>query len=557
MPFQSPRSSDAPGMLAWLAKLAARGLVIALAAGVPLVLCVLLTRYEAVRIGRSEAALASNFVVNQVMAIVEQARDAARSVAPHAGAPCETLSRELSLAAATQPYVRTLNILDSDHVACSSATGNQSIAVETFLNGNVRTPRGDWLMIVPGTPLVANRPALLVAVRAIGGRNVVAAVDSQYLLDLLHAAAPHNEFRQATLRVGTGPALHEIPAGGDPARDEAGGDSPMESAPLLADVRRTLDGSVIELRLQGLPERLNATWRVLLFRYLPWTALLAALLVWLVYRVQQSRRSRREQLLRAIRAGEFHVEYQPLFGVASGRCEGAEALLRWVRPGIGTVRPDEFIQAAEEEHVIVPLTQHLLTLIAQDVMKWATLPGFHLGINFAPEHLSSEALLPDVRNFTRSIGGRGIEVVLEITERSLVRNTDVAQRNLVALRRDGVRVAIDDFGTGFCSLSYLEKFPFDILKIDRGFVLTIDAQERSAVVLDSIIGLAHSLDAKLVAEGVASQAQFDYLCARGTNWIQGFFYAKPMPADDFGRWYRGPGMAPFPAPVVAAAREAT
>ncbi|WP_310630399.1 MULTISPECIES: EAL domain-containing protein [unclassified Paraburkholderia] len=540
-------------MLARLAKLAARAAVIALAAALPLLVCALLTRYEAVRIGRSEAALASNFVVNQVIAIVEQARKAARSVAPHAALPCETLSRELSLAAAMQPYVRTLSIVDGDRVACSSAFGNQSFSIEAFMNGNARAPRGDWLMIVPGTPMVANRAALLVAVRASGGRKVMAVVDSQYLLDLLHAAAPHTEFRQATLRVGTGPALHEIPNGtADHASSETNDDSPMESAPLLADVRRTLDGSVIELRLQGLPERLNATWRLLLLRYLPWTAVLAALLVWLVHRVQQSRRSRREQLLRGIRAGEFHVEYQPLFGVASGRCEGAEALLRWVRPGIGTVRPDEFIQAAEEEHVIVPLTQHLLKLIARDVMKWPTLPGFHLGINFAPEHLSSEALLPDVRAFTRAIGGRGIEVVLEITERSLVRNTDVAQRNLVALRSEGVRVAIDDFGTGFCSLSYLEKFPFDILKIDRGFVLTIDAQERSAVVLDSIIGLAHSLDAKLVAEGVASQAQFDYLCARGTHWIQGFFYAKPMPADAFAHWYRGPGMEPFPASAAHA-----
>jgi sensor c-di-GMP phosphodiesterase-like protein len=107
-------------------------------------------------------------------------------------------------------------------------------------------------------------------------------------------------------------------------------------------------------------------------------------------------------------------------------------------------------------------------------------------------------------------------------------------------------VAIDDFGTGYCSLSYLEQFPFDILKIDRGFVLTIDAEGRSAVVLDTIINLAHQLGAQLVAEGVETQAQFDYLRARGVAFIQGFLYAMPMTPAAFAQWYRSKGKSGFP-----------
>lgn len=505
---------------------AAQVAMMALAAALPVLLCAAFMRYEATRLVRNEAELASNFVVNQVVAIAERARNTARVVAPRAAQPCTELVAALTFGTATEPYIRTLNVVDGDRLVCSSALGQQMAGIA--LDGGL--PRGDWLAIVPRTPMVADRPALLVGVRAPGGRAVVAVVDSQYLLDLLHAAAPLTAYRQAELRVGTGTSLHE-------ARD----DTPLASSPLVADTHKLVVGSVIDLQLHGEPAHLNEIWRSLLLRYMPWAVAFSALLAWLVHRVQRSRQSRREQLLRAIRAGEFHVEYQPLYGVESGRCEGAEALLRWVRPRIGAVRPDEFIQAAEEDGVIVPLTQHLLTLIARDVMLWGTRPGFHLGINFAPEHLSGEDLLPDVRRFIAQIAGRQIQTVMEITERSIMRNTGQARRNLDALRAEGVQVAIDDFGTGYCALSYLEKFPFDFLKIDRGFVLTIDAEGRSAVVLDTIVSLAHSLGARIVAEGVASQEQFEYLRARGAHYIQGFLYAKPMPADVFSRWYSRAG----------------
>ncbi|CAB3802490.1 putative cyclic di-GMP phosphodiesterase PdeN [Paraburkholderia caffeinitolerans] len=504
---------------------AARVAMMALAAALPVLLCAAFTRYEAERLVRNEAELASNFVVNQVVAIAERARNTARVVAPRAAQPCTELAAALTYGTATEPYIRTLNVVDGDRLVCSSALGKQmpvmhSIAVDG------RLPRGDWLAIVPRTPMVADRAALLVGVRAPGARAVIAVVDSQYLLDLLHAAAPLSAYRQAELRVGTGTSLLE-----------ASDDTSLASSPLVADTRKLFAGSVINLQLHGEPAHLNEIWGSLLLRYMPWVVVFSALLAWLVHRVQRSRQSRREQLLRAIRGGEFHVEYQPLYGVESGRCEGAEALLRWVRPGIGTVRPDEFIQAAEEDGVIVPLTQHLLKLIARDVMLWGTRPGFHLGINFAPEHLSGEDLLSDVRRFLAQIAGRQIQTVMEITERSIMRNTGQARSNLEALRAEGVQVAIDDFGTGYCALSYLEKFPFDILKIDRGFVLTIDAEGRSAVVLDTIVSLAHSLGARIVAEGVASQEQFEYLRARGAHYVQGFLYAKPMRADVFSRWY--------------------
>lgn len=520
---------------------ASRWLVLVVVAALPLLLCVSLGRYEAQRIAQREASLASAFIIGQVVSIVETAQGSAQTFASRAAQPCGQLSADLTLKAATVPYVRTINVLYEDRVDCSSALRQEAIPLMALLGAHTPVPDGEWLKLVSDTPMVRNRPSLLVGVAGEQGRTVVAVVDVQYLLDLLHGAAPLTVFRQAELSVGAGAVLREAQALVH-----------VRDAPLLADVRKPLSGATIELRIYGLPERIRETWGGLLLRYLPWSAALSALLVWLVRRLQQSRQSRRDQLLRAIRANEFHVEYQPLYGVAKGNCDGVEALLRWVRPGVGEVRPAEFIQAAEEEHVIVPLTQHLLKLIVRDVATWDVPQGFHLGVNFAPEHLSGEQLVGDVRALCAAVVPRGVAVVVEITERTLVRNTEQARANLEALRSAGVEVAIDDFGTGFCSLSYLEKFPFDILKIDRGFVLTIEPEGRSSVVLDCIIDLAHSLGAKLVAEGVETQMHLDYLCARGVTWIQGFVYAKPMPSEAFVRWYRANGARLSPsAPMTA------
>ena len=517
-----------------------RLLVLLVVALIPILLCVALGRYEAERIARREATLASTFIIGQVVSIVETAQSAAHMFAPRSAEACETLSPDLTLKAASVPYVRTLNILYGGRIDCSSAIAQQAIPADGLLNGYM--PASDeWLRIVDDTPMVRNRPSLLVGVAGEAGHAVVAVVDVQYLLDLLHGAAPLTVFRQAELRVGEGTVLREAMALVN-----------VRGAPLLIDMQKRMSGDTIDLKIYGRPERINEAWGALLLRYMPWAAALSALLVWLVRRLQQSGQSRREQLLRGIRANEFHVEYQPIYGVATQRCEGVEALLRWVRPGKAALRPDEFIQAAEEEHVIVPLTQHLLKLIARDVATWDVARGFHVGVNFAPEHLSGEQLVSDVRGLRAAVASRGAMITLEITERTLVRNTERARNSLATLRQEGVNVAIDDFGTGYCSLSYLERFPFDILKIDRGFVLTIEPEGKKAVVLDSIIDLAHSLGARLVAEGVETQVQRDYLCALGVTYIQGFFYAKPMPSEAFMRWYRANGAHMSPDPHMTA-----
>jgi EAL domain-containing protein (putative c-di-GMP-specific phosphodiesterase class I) len=509
---------------------ARRGYAPLLLAVAPLLLCLVLTWYGAQRSARDEAALAAIFIRNQVGFILEQSRGAAQRLAPATAGSCAELMPGLMREAAVAPYLRTLNVLEHDRLYCSSALGLQEVPLKDFAGAPEHAPPGPWLRLVDGTPMVPDRPALLVGEPGRGGRSVLAVVDDRYLLDLLRAVTPLDVFRQVELRFGDGPAIYEVSA------DAAGA-----SGPLLAHLRVDLREGPLDLRIYGLQAHLYRTWGALLLRFVPLAAVVAGFLAWLWFRLQRERHSLRERLLKGIRAGEFHVEYQPLYGVQTGRCEGAEALLRWDRKDIGLVRPDVFITQAEAEHAIVPLTQHMLKLVAQDFPSLGTLPGFHLGINFAPEHLSGEELQADVRAFMATVAAYGPQVVLEITERSLMKNTAQAQANLEALRGRGVQVAIDDFGTGYCSLSYLEQFPFDILKIDRGFVLAIDPGGGEAVVLDAIIDLGHRLGARLVAEGVDVPSQFEYLRTRGVEQIQGYLFARPMPAAEFAQWYRGTG----------------
>ncbi|WP_233871787.1 EAL domain-containing protein [Paraburkholderia adhaesiva] len=517
--------------------------MLTLAALAPLLVCVVICYYAAERNVRREAAIAANIIVSEVSAIVEVARSATFTVVPRADYPCEKLFPELTVTAATAPYVRSIIIIAGDVVTCSSARGKESIPLATLVPDIRRTPGGEWMALVGTTPVVPERQALIVGEPAAGGRTVAAVIDGRYLLDLMHAAAPLDMYRQVELRFAASPPLNGAEL-----------TTPLDERSLLVNTRKVLASGAFELRIYGLRERWREALVELILRNMPWAIALSALLVWLVWRLQNSRASRREQLLRGIRANEFHVEYQPLYGVSSGHCDGVEALLRWVRPGIGEVRPGEFIAAAEDEHVIVPLTQHLLKLIARDFATMNVPPGFHLSINLSPEHLSSEKLTDDVYALQEAVGKNRPQIIVEITERTLIKNTEQAQCNLEALRDRGVKVAIDDFGTGYCSLTYLERFPFDFLKIDRGFVLTIEPGTTRAVVLDAIIDLALSLDAQLVGEGVETMAQFDYLCARGVAFVQGHLYARAMTADAFAQWYRTLGSQPFPGATVTSAQ---
>ncbi len=506
-----------------------RYLPVALALVLPVIACLAWTWWHAQKEQRHEAESAARIVRVQTELILAQAWELLDRVASLTALSCEKALPDLQRWGTLNPYIRSLILARGDHIYCSSAVGKTAYAVSEFRRWPVSVSPDRWLFTVAGTPLAPDRPAILLGRPGVEGHSAVVVVDGRYVQDLLNAVASLRDY-QVELQVGEG---------GAHIRNDSRGAGETSRELVYSETTNRDGRAALTIRVSASPEAAVQAWQQLMMTYLPAAALIGFGLAVGAYRLQANRQSIREQLRRAIRADQFRVHYQPVYGHALGQCSGVEALMRWERPGVGFVRPDLFIAAAETEGMIIPLTRHLFTLIEQDMRDWTTPPGFHVGVNIAAEHLSNPELTADVERFVANIAERQPTVVLEITERSLITDDGQARRNIDALRASGVRVAIDDFGTGHCSLSYLQRFPVDYLKIDKGFVHAIEPTGEDAPVLDVIITLAHRLGLAVLAEGVETDVQFRYLTQRGVAFIQGYLFARPMPSAQFVSWYAG------------------
>lgn len=240
---------------------------------------------------------------------------------------------------------------------------------------------------------------------------------------------------------------------------------------------------------------------------------------------------------------EFHLHYQPVVDLQTGRCIGAEALLRWRRPEGTPMLPDLFIPAAERSGLIRAITACVINNALRDLPALlAQQPGFHLGINFAAQDLEVEGSVTQLLQGLRKMQAPPGSLVVEITERN-VTDARAAGKQIARLHDHGVQVAVDDFGTGHSSLSVLAGLELDILKIDKSFVDAIDAQAAASLVLPHIIDMAKTLRLLLIAEGVETETQADYLRERGVQYAQGWLYGKPMALDDLLDLLRTQGRA--------------
>ena len=239
------------------------------------------------------------------------------------------------------------------------------------------------------------------------------------------------------------------------------------------------------------------------------------------------------RLRRALRDGEFILHYQPQVDMATGKIVGIEALVRWMDPEQGLVSPASFIPVAEESGLIGPLSEWVLREACRQNKAWqdAGLPPARVSVNLSARQFQQRDIASLVLSVLKETGLEPKYLELELTESAIMRNAEEAITMLAELSALGIGIAIDDFGTGYSSLSYLKRFPVHRLKIDRSFVADIGACGDDETITSAIIALAHSLQLQVIAEGVETSAQLDFLRARDCDEMQGYFFSRPMPRD--------------------------
>jgi len=427
--------------------------------------------------------------------------------------PCNSIADELNRYAAFSVGVRDFQLVRDGMVYCSSASGNQNIPANSSLH-DISFDKTMSIDLQMGTPAVPNRAVIIVWQRNPGAYNdgVIATLEltlSPYML----FAQPGTGYRGFALLVGDSALIS--------AQDQ------------LVPVSKLPDSHFTEAKIEGYPFTVRLYSPTLTGDGVLFTMsgglLLSLMVCALIYHSLLNRHDVERVILRGLKNKEFFVEYQPVIDSKSLKVSGVEALLRWQHPIEGRIPPDVFIGYAENQRLIVELTQHMMALVAADAhtLQHAFPEHAKLSINISPHHMNKISFHDDVMNFIEALPENAFQVVFEITERGMI-DTEGALREFNWLRRHKIEIAIDDFGTGHSALIYLEKFTLDYLKIDRGFVMSIDQKTLIAPVLDTVLRLTEELKIKTVAEGVETEMQAEYLRNHGVTYLQGYLYSKSL-----------------------------
>ncbi|HND80857.1 MAG TPA: EAL domain-containing protein [Accumulibacter sp.] len=240
-------------------------------------------------------------------------------------------------------------------------------------------------------------------------------------------------------------------------------------------------------------------------------------------------------LRRAIDHDELRLYYQPKVDVANGRITGAEALVRWQHPTLGVIGPAGFITVAEECGAILALGDWVLNEACRQISEWrqAGLLLPRVAVNVSLHQFRQADFAEKVAATLATHGLEGRQVILELTESAVMEDSEQSLRSLARLRELGIELAVDDFGTGYSSLSYLTRFPLNELKVDRSFLASVDSDRHSATLVAAIISMGHQLGLRVVAEGVETEQQLQFLREHHCNEYQGYFCSKPLPETEF------------------------
>ncbi|MGY2397973.1 EAL domain-containing protein [Pseudomonas sp. SDO5271_S396] len=493
-----------------------RHLITTLSGLLPIVLGVFILHWQAERTLQKSTAQTALEAVRQFDLMLDNTALAARDLLPLAGQPCDNAAQlALREQVTRRPFVRATTLSWQKNIYCTSLFGSDyasPVNPTDYVDGQL------WLM--NGNPVTPNT-ALLVYRLVDGDKAALASIDGYHLTNALRLIS-----RYAHLVLQVGPnwlgadgKVHDNPVPVFPVAHHH-----LTSQRYHYSVDAGMPAGEIWRYMQ---DRYPAVFSLVVF----FGVLAGALAHWL----QKRASAPTHELQRALGANEFIPYFQPVVRGDTQTWAGCEVLMRWQHPKEGLVRPDLFIPLAEHSGLIVPMTQALLRQTAAILAPHAErfTPGFHIGVNITARHCQDLALVDDCREFLAAFPPGQVTLVLELTERELIEPTDITRQLFDALHQLGVMIAIDDFGTGHSSMGYLRNFNVDYLKIDQSFVAMIGADALSRHILDSIIELSGKLDLGIVAEGVETPEQRDYLAAQGVDFLQGYLFGKPLAGDAF------------------------
>ncbi|MGY6036792.1 EAL domain-containing protein [Aeromonas sp. AE23HZ002T15] len=440
------------------------------------------------------------------------------AASPLIGRACKENTLALRDLIIASPYARALYVLEGNRLLCTTLHRPlQEQNLPHYLFGK------QDLILASHSP-ITGQTAILYR-KQVGGRTLLAELDGFHIFGALRAVKGEENLFFIL---------------GDKALDGYG--RTQSAAPLLAD----RDNLIVNLSDEH-PYRLvalNGYRQILAFAWdynrdtLLVTPVLALLLGLLTFHLSGRGGSPRRELARALAAREFVPYLQPVMD-SDGQLRGCEVLMRWRHPEQGMIAPNQFIPLAEECGYIVPMTRQLMEQTLEHLRTVADRlpPNFHVAVNVCAQHFKSQEIVSECRAFLDALPGQDIRLVLELTEREMLECDEQTLAIFDALDRLGVLVAIDDFGTGHSSLSYLQKFHVDIIKIDRSFIMGIQEEGPSRLIVENILDLARRMEVALVAEGVETRDQVEMVRRYGIDYQQGFFFAKPLPPGDFSRHF--------------------
>ncbi|ELE9730691.1 EAL domain-containing protein [Enterobacter kobei] len=475
----------------------------------------LLTWYQVAETDLNRASSDARKVVSATERLLDETRSAIDRARPLLTESCTPeVSVGLNQLTIGMEHLRVINFFHQNLLSCSSFGGADPVREFISADDNQTLLLATDDYISPGEPVMILR-------RRYGDRSITASVATRWTADALKMPGSH---RPLSLRIANitltadnrlvrdPPAsnAHALHSGLYPFSVEYSGDRRIPPALYLHD-------GALSLLLSALLGTAVSTalWQIL-FR----------------------RRTLYEELRRAISKGEVVPWYQPIVEATSGRIAGVEVLARWEKPDGTVLSPASFIAEAESSDLIIILTRHLMEQVSRELPSLLKeLSRWHIGFNIPQAHILETGFITECLTFTSAFPPDSISLTIELTEREPFADSEALRSRLMRLHSSGVAIALDDFGTGYANMEYLSEIPVDVIKIDRVFVSRIGQGTAAERLLLSLIDMAHGLKMEIVAEGVETEMQANWLKEHGVGWLQGYFYSRPLPLRELKKQF--------------------